>query len=96
MKIYYNPAMFPETPMECCIDTVEFISSDVNQIIIENEGDDDDWEELKCNPEGFLEHVEMQIYNSLDDEMKEQYANERVGLSDLVEKEFIILRPYLD
>lgn len=95
MKIYYNTKMYPEAPEYCVVDDVEFIQSNVNQIVIESEEDEERWEEIRFNPDGFLEYVESEIYESFDDELKEIYANSIMGSSDVIEHEFVITRRYM-
>lgn len=95
MKIYYNPLMFPDAPEECVIDDVVFIKSDSNEIVIESELDEENWQEIMDNADGFLEYVEDIIYESLDEELKSNYANYSVGTSDILEFEFVITRTYL-
>lgn len=94
MKIYYNPSAFPNAPEECIVESVEFIHSDINQIVIESKEDEEIWEEIRYNPDGFLEYVESEIYESFDNELKEEYANWMIGSSVVIEHEFIITRPY--
>lgn len=96
MKIYYNPDTFPNAPEECVIEGVEFIQSNINQIVIESIEDEENWEEIRDNPDGFIEYVESEIYESLDDELQEEYANWAIERGDIIEHEFIITRPYRD
>lgn len=94
MRVYYNPETFPNAPEVCVVESVEFIRSDVNQIVIENKEDEEVWEEVRYNPDGFFEYVEQEIYESFDEELQEEYANWTMGSSDIIEHEFVITRLY--
>jgi len=96
LKIYYNLEQFPNAPEECVVENVEFIHSDVNQIVINSKEDDENWEEIRYNPDGFFEYVESKIYESFDEELKEEYANWVMGSSDVLEHEFVITRTYVN
>lgn len=96
MKVYYDPQLFPDAPEYCVAESVEFIQSNTNQIVIESKEDEETWGEIKDNPDGFFEYVESEIYESLDEELKAEYANWTVCSDDLLEHEFVITRPYRD
>lgn len=92
MKIYYDVQMYPDAPEYCVVEDVEFIKSNINQIVIESMEDEESWEEIRYNPDGFLEYAESMIYEAFDDELKEEYANSIMGSSDVIEHEFVIVR----
>lgn len=96
MTIYYDAQMFSGAPEHCVAENVVFIQSNINQIAIESKEDEEIWENIRCNPDGFLEYLESEIYDALDDELKAEYANWAIGSSDLIEFEFIIIRTYIN
>ena len=94
MKIYYDAQMYPEAPEYCVVENVVFIQSNINQIVIESKEDEENWEEIRYNPDGFLEYAESVIYEAFDNELKAEYANQTMGSSDVIEHEFVITRTY--
>lgn len=95
MKIYYNKNQFPNTLEECyvnddivgLINDIEYIPSDHNEIVIESDDDEEDWDTIYCNWDCFIEYF---IATLTEEHMNDDRYKDVVQCTEIIDYEFII------
>lgn len=97
MKIYFDETQFPDTLEECTVNDdvmvlendIEYIPSDINKVVIENETDAEDWQTVKDNWDFFIDYFIDTIQEGMTEE--DITLCESLTCMDLFENEFVIV-----